>query len=306
MASAGCPNLPEDSSTFAREEYRRACRTRFDEEQKFPPGGEDIMGETPGLSTQDEGLQWREEMQAPQAAPVANPLVAGVTKSTNGERRNSFSKVMSYCSGIFKKSDSGARHPPLTPQEREKAKAAQRKQEQDARMAHLIAQLEFEGKSDAEIQSHLFHLRDMAQYARPKSNSLLGEWFCDMSQAFKDGSNLKREHPCVTIQVSSVNPFTAAMPANYVHGLGYSYEELLALESVPRGLHSVDHLSEMVYNGQELFPNQTTCAICMCEFEIDEKLRCLTCTHYYHKECIDKWLSVAPSCPMCKQEVNKV
>jgi len=319
MASVERANFPEDSSSFAREfeEYRRSCRTRFEQQQ--------CSQEDEGVAVEptDEAVD-RSVCDAQTASPVINrPPVAeytnnvifpteksnvGVIKaSANSERRNSFSKVMSYCSGIFKKCGPSTKTP-LTPQEKEKAKAEQKilehKREQDARMAHLIAQLEFEGKSDAEIQLHLFHLRDMAQYARPKNNSL-GELFRDMSQAFKDEFTLRRERQCVTVHVSSVNPFAAAMPANYVHDSEYSYEDLLTLEPVPRGLNSVDHLPVISYEGQELPSNQTTCAVCMGEFEVSEELRFLTCTHHFHRECIDKWLSVAPSCPVCKKEVNR-
>jgi len=306
MAGVEGSNFPEDSSPFAREfeEYRMASRTRF-EQQKSCPDYEGVTAEpdTTVCDTQP-------------ASPVATQTAAdctnnaklsteksdvGVTKVTNSERRNSVSKVVAYCSGIFKKYAPGTRSVPLTPQEKEKAKAEHRKREQDARMAHLIAQLEFEGKSDAEIQLHLFHLRDMAQYARPRSNS----WFNDLSQAFKDEFNLGRERQCATIHVSNINPFTAAMPANYIHDSGYSYEDLLTLEPISRGLNSVDHLPDMIYQEQDLPSNQTICAICMCTFKLDENLRFLTCAHYFHRECIDKWLYIAPSCPVCKKEVNR-
>jgi len=309
MASVERGNFPDESS-FSREfeEYRRSCRAKFEQEKCTH---EDVMESddaricdtlpaSPVIS-QPQAADFKDTINAP--STERSPVVS-IKTSANSERRNSFSKVMSYCSGIFKKCSPTAIAPP-TPQEKEKAKAERKKREQDARMAHLIAQLEFEGKSDAEIQLHLFHLRDMAQHTGPKSNSLIGELFRDMSQAFKDEFNLRRERQCVTVHVSTVNPFAAAMPANYVHDSGYSYEDLLTLEPVPRGLNSVDHLPVVVYEGQELPSNQTTCAVCMADFEASEELRVLICTHHFHKECIDKWLGVAPSCPVCKSEVSR-
>ncbi|EFX76972.1 hypothetical protein DAPPUDRAFT_54717, partial [Daphnia pulex] len=37
---------------------------------------------------------------------------------------------------------------------------------------------------------------------------------------------------------------------------------------------------------------QSTCVICMCEFETRQTLRVLPCSHEYHAKCIDKWLKV--------------
>eukprot|EP01059_Diplonema_ambulator_P011104 TRINITY_DN21073_c0_g1_i1.p1 TRINITY_DN21073_c0_g1~~TRINITY_DN21073_c0_g1_i1.p1 ORF type:complete len:374 (+),score=95.15 TRINITY_DN21073_c0_g1_i1:85-1122(+) len=45
------------------------------------------------------------------------------------------------------------------------------------------------------------------------------------------------------------------------------------------------------------------CAVCMCEFEIDDKLRQLTCPHVFHTDCIDQWLSESKKCPVCSVEV---
>merc|ERR1711959_814251 len=51
--------------------------------------------------------------------------------------------------------------------------------------------------------------------------------------------------------------------------------------------------------------NQTTCNICLEEFKCGDEIRKLnTCPHTYHKECIDRWLSRVPSCPICKTELK--
>lgn len=306
-----------DNAAFSRdfEEYRRACRARF-EQQKSSYGGSDDAVEPEPVDEAACEMQTNSPTISPQTttsvaecnntinnSPAINSVLdtpVGKVKASN-ERRNSLGKVFSSLSNMFKSS------PPMSPHEKEKAKQERKKREQDARMAHLIAQLEFEGRSDAEIQMHLFHLRDIAQHTAPRNNngSLLGEWFRDMHQAFKDEFSLRRERQCVTVHVSTVNPFAAAMPANYVHDGNYSYEDLLTLESVPRGLTSTAHLPTSLYEGQELPSNQTSCAVCMADFEISEELRSLACTHHFHKECIDKWLGVAPSCPVCKGEVSR-
>lgn len=44
-----------------------------------------------------------------------------------------------------------------------------------------------------------------------------------------------------------------------------------------------------------------TCVVCIEEYQDGDKLRVLPCSHRFHKECIDQWLSARqPLCPVCK------
>jgi len=324
MLSVEAGNFPDDNSKFAKEfeEYRKACREKY--QQNMPQVIEEELNSAEDSDTESQeeencetkpsppGLQDPRLSASTPNVDCNSPIISqgpklgsSVDTLKRGERRNSLTKVMSFCSGVFKKSG-GSNSPTLSSsggnKEKEKAKMERKKAEQDWRMARFIAELEMEGRSDEEIQLHLFHLRDQAQFARPRSNSI-GEWFRGMHQAFKDEFSVRNERDCVTLHVSTVNPFAGAVPANYVHDIGYSYEDLVSLEPVPRGLKSFDHLPTTVYEGQELPSNQTTCAVCMADFETAEELRSLHCTHHFHKDCIDKWLGVATTCPVCKGEV---
>ncbi|KAF3320719.1 E3 ubiquitin-protein ligase ATL6-like protein [Carex littledalei] len=43
------------------------------------------------------------------------------------------------------------------------------------------------------------------------------------------------------------------------------------------------------------------CAVCLCEFEDDENIRLLPkCSHVFHTDCIDEWLSSHVTCPVCR------
>ncbi|CAK9141219.1 unnamed protein product [Ilex paraguariensis] len=47
--------------------------------------------------------------------------------------------------------------------------------------------------------------------------------------------------------------------------------------------------------------NPFDCAVCLCEFESDDKLRLLPkCSHAFHMECIDTWLLSHSTCPLCR------
>ncbi|KAF7826111.1 RING-H2 finger protein ATL67 [Senna tora] len=47
--------------------------------------------------------------------------------------------------------------------------------------------------------------------------------------------------------------------------------------------------------------NDTTCPICINEYEESEVMRIMPhCGHYFHLNCIDEWLKINWSCPVCR------
>ncbi|KAI3792614.1 hypothetical protein L2E82_06497 [Cichorium intybus] len=44
-----------------------------------------------------------------------------------------------------------------------------------------------------------------------------------------------------------------------------------------------------------------TCAICLSDYKLKESLRTIPeCNHYFHSECIDEWLKLNATCPVCR------
>ncbi|KAJ8527928.1 hypothetical protein K7X08_015379 [Anisodus acutangulus] len=46
------------------------------------------------------------------------------------------------------------------------------------------------------------------------------------------------------------------------------------------------------------------CCICLAKYEDDDELRELPCSHFFHTQCVDKWLKINASCPLCKSEID--
>ncbi|KAG0495984.1 hypothetical protein HPP92_000675 [Vanilla planifolia] len=46
------------------------------------------------------------------------------------------------------------------------------------------------------------------------------------------------------------------------------------------------------------------CCICLAKYADDDELLELPCNHFFHKECVDKWLQINALCPLCKAEVG--
>ncbi|KFK35351.1 hypothetical protein AALP_AA5G273400 [Arabis alpina] len=54
-------------------------------------------------------------------------------------------------------------------------------------------------------------------------------------------------------------------------------------------------------NGFHGGDGDTTCSICLCEYVEEEMLRMMPeCKHYFHVYCLDAWLKLNGSCPVCR------
>ncbi|CAF4892346.1 unnamed protein product [Pieris macdunnoughi] len=84
---------------------------------------------------------------------------------------------------------------------------------------------------------------------------------------------------------------------------------LLAMlgEAKPRGLarHEIDLLPSYKYCEQTHQGEQTSCVVCMCEFEARQTIRVLPCAHEFHAKCVDKWLRSNRTCPICRGNASE-
>ncbi|KAL1326427.1 hypothetical protein HN51_036522 [Arachis hypogaea] len=94
--------------------------------------------------------------------------------------------------------------------------------------------------------------------------------------------HIHRRQPIREFPTISLQPITLAM------GL-----DRTTIEKYPKTL-----IGE---SGRLLKPTDNTCSICLCEYEPKDTLRTIPeCNHYFHAECIDEWLRMNGTCPLCR------
>lgn len=47
------------------------------------------------------------------------------------------------------------------------------------------------------------------------------------------------------------------------------------------------------------------CAVCLELFSNNDAIRILPCSHEFHKNCVDPWLKLKQTCPLCKKNITK-
>ncbi|CAD8212272.1 unnamed protein product [Paramecium pentaurelia] len=55
---------------------------------------------------------------------------------------------------------------------------------------------------------------------------------------------------------------------------------------------------------KQLDEDHMKCLICLCEYEEEDLVKTIPCLHYFHDDCIDKWLKKSRHCPICKNELE--
>ncbi|KAE8716531.1 RING-H2 finger protein ATL46 [Hibiscus syriacus] len=64
----------------------------------------------------------------------------------------------------------------------------------------------------------------------------------------------------------------------------------------------IDALPVFLYKEIMGLKEPSDCAVCLCEFLEEDKLRLLPlCSHAFHIDCIDTWLMSNSTCPLCRE-----
>lgn len=58
-----------------------------------------------------------------------------------------------------------------------------------------------------------------------------------------------------------------------------------------------------VYGDIVIPPADANCVVCLQPYQDLVEIRVLSCKHHYHSDCIDQWICLTPTCPLCKRKV---
>ncbi|KAL1364292.1 putative RING-H2 finger protein ATL21A [Arachis hypogaea] len=102
--------------------------------------------------------------------------------------------------------------------------------------------------------------------------------------------------------------FYAKMKTHEQQRLSRSDFSTIILPRLPAQIMGLDAASIEKYpktllgeSGRLPKPNDNLCSICLCEYQPKETLRTIPeCNHYFHANCIDGWLKMNATCPLCR------
>ncbi|XP_020413744.1 putative RING-H2 finger protein ATL69 [Prunus persica] len=66
---------------------------------------------------------------------------------------------------------------------------------------------------------------------------------------------------------------------------------------------TIDSYPKLVLGESRRLPqrNYTVCSICLSEYKPRDQVRCIPdCHHCFHAECVDEWLRMSATCPICR------
>lgn len=104
------------------------------------------------------------------------------------------------------------------------------------------------------------------------------------------------------------NEWEARAESNDLSGQNYTDESLLPEQSptlivenrTSKKYKEIKRRLKLMKMGK----TKRKCVICMMDFQVGEKiLRIPKCKHIYHQECLDPWIRVHSTCPMCRVEL---
>jgi hypothetical protein len=73
------------------------------------------------------------------------------------------------------------------------------------------------------------------------------------------------------------------------------------LAAYPTTVYSSSSRDSTGERGKEEEAAGTQCAVCLADYADGDELRLLPgCRHSFHRQCVDDWLRLRPSCPLCR------
>ena len=90
-------------------------------------------------------------------------------------------------------------------------------------------------------------------------------------------------------------------------GSNLLYEIMNFFREPPKKIEILEKLPEKIIDSiNNLKDENKRCTICLEDFIVKDIVIYLPCFHFFHKDCIIKWIEQNPTCPLCKFDINNI
>lgn len=141
----------------------------------------------------------------------------------------------------------------------------------------------------AELMRALMIQQIQINQARMLLNALNQENFGDIGMPFR-----------ARIMLAPRGAFFASYLQDFVNsGTRPPQQSGLSIQQIEEEMPEIVYVPE-----EETSESNQTCTICLEDFHEGDPIRKAPCQHFFHKQCIDGWLSIRNNCPNCKLEIR--
>lgn len=104
----------------------------------------------------------------------------------------------------------------------------------------------------------------------------------------------------------------SADPGDYVFGQ-QAYDQLISrlfdqdsLKNMPppASAEVIENLPTFEITESLMKSSNNDCAVCKEEFQLKDDAKILPCKHVFHSLCVQNWLKVSGTCPVCRYSMN--
>lgn len=111
-------------------------------------------------------------------------------------------------------------------------------------------------------------------------------------------------------------PLFASIIPGFYSFLGYClsstrpYLRIGSDEDIVNNLPVYDYDGDIELGNYEIKDNliyinntKSNCIICFDDYCKNEEIKLLPCKHFYHNKCINDWLNISQTCPLCRRNI---
>ena len=115
------------------------------------------------------------------------------------------------------------------------------------------------------------------------------------------------------ISLCRAHRLIGVLPYHQHHGTGSPQDpkaspglDEASLRAFPRLLYSKANVVSLINktggNSIEHFSTSVSCSVCLADYDESDVIRVLPdCGHVFHLKCVDSWLRLNPTCPVCRK-----